>query len=261
MPQFSANLSMLFQEYPFKQRFEKARLAGFSYVECLFPYQESIAFLQHQLNQHQLQFSLFNAPAGHWEEGERGFAAIDQYRQRFKDSIVQARDYAVALGCRKIHVMAGNISQDSDLTFSDRTFIDNIRYAAEQFSAHGIEVLIEPLNRRDNPNYYLNDFHKAVELISKIQCDNVKLQFDFYHAQIIHGDVSQLFEHYFNQVAYIQIASVPDRNEPNTGELNDTYLFNLINKKGYQGQIGCEYRPKTTTQSGLSWLNNYQNTL
>lgn len=258
MPIFSANLSMLFQEYPFKQRFEQAHLAGFTHIECLFPYSESIAFLQQELQQNKLHFSLFNAPAGNWENGERGFAAIEQYRERFEDSIEQALEYAVALGCQKIHVMAGSLDRDSDLTFSDKTFIENIRYAAKVFEPYCINVLIEPLNQRDNPNYYLSDFHKAVELLDQIQYENVKLQFDFYHAQIIHGDVTQLFERYCKQVGHIQIASVPFRHEPNSGELNDSYIFQLIEKKNYQGQIGCEYKPKTTTQAGLSWLNNYK---
>lgn len=257
MPIFSANLSMLFQECPFQLRFEQARLAGFNFVECLFPYQETIALLKQQLEKNALQFSLFNAPAGDWERGERGFAAIEQYRQRFEDSIAKALEYAVGLGCQKVHVMAGSIEPNSGLRFSEQAFVDNIRYAADQFAPHDIDVLIEPLNRRDNPNYYLCDFHKAMALIEQVQRDNVKLQFDFYHAQIIHGDVTFLFERYYSHVGHIQIASVPYRNEPNTGELNDNYLFSLIDKKDYQGHVGCEYRPMTTTKAGLAWLKNY----
>lgn len=258
---FSANLSMLFQEYEFNERFAQARLAGFTHVECLFPYEYPKHSLQQYLKQNKLQFSLFNAPAGKWDEGERGFAAIPQYKERFKNSVSQALDYAVALNCPRVHIMAGRLQKDNPLTFCDETFIENIRYAADLFSGYGIDVLIEPLNPRDNSNYYLCDFHKAIKLIRLIQRDNVKLQFDFYHAQIIHGDVSTLFQRYFAHVGHIQIASVPYRNEPNTGELNDNYLFNIIEQKGYVGQVGCEYHPATTTQDGLTWIRNYHNTL
>ncbi|EKF9172876.1 TPA: 2-oxo-tetronate isomerase [Vibrio cholerae] len=260
MATFSANLSMLFQEFPFEQRFEQASASGFDYVECLFPYSLPIETLQQTLEKHQLEFSLFNAPAGEWEQGERGFAAIAEYQERFQQSIAKALDYAVGLECRKVHVMAGSLPEGSELSFSDEIFIDNIRYAADLFAEHQIDVLIEPLNRRDNPHYYLCDFHKAVALIEQINRNNVKLQFDIYHAQIVHGDVTKLYERYMNYVGHIQTASVPHRNEPNSGELNDNYLFSLIDNNRYQGQIGCEYRPASTTQAGLAWLNHYNNT-
>ncbi|WBA10509.1 2-oxo-tetronate isomerase [Salinivibrio kushneri] len=258
MPTFSANISMLFQEYPFQARFEKARSAGFDFVECMFPYQETKASLEKRLDENQLSMAMFNAPPGIWEMGERGLAAIEQYRNRFKESIFEALEYANQLKCKKIHVMAGSIEQSNDLCFSDQVFIENIRYAADQFAPYGICVLIEPLNRRDNPNYYLSDFHRAVGLIDKIQRNNVKLQFDFYHAQIIHGDVSTLFERYFSYVGHIQIAGIPERGEPSFGELNYNYVFKLIDQKDYQGEVGCEYRPATTTEAGLGWLTNQQ---
>ncbi|MCZ4311296.1 2-oxo-tetronate isomerase [Vibrio atlanticus] len=259
MATFSANLSMLFQEYPFEQRFEQAKLSGFDFVECLFPYSLSTQTLQQILTSNRLLLSLFNAPAGQWEQGERGFAAIRGEEVRFQDSIAQALEYARAVGCQRVHVMAGRLTDDSEQSFCDETFINNIRYAADKFAEHGINVLIEPLNRRDNPNYYLCDFDHAVDLIKQIDRDNVKLQFDIYHAQIIHGDVTKLFEYCMAHIGHIQVASVPQRNEPNSGELNDDYLFHLIDNHAYQGQIGCEYRPATTTQAGLAWMNNYHN--
>ncbi len=256
-PIFSANLTLLFNEFPFLERFEQAKLAGFSAVECLFPYEHSPQDIAEKLNKHQLELALFNLPPGNWSLGERGLASLPGREEEFKESIQIALKYALSLQCQKIHAMAGV----RDIRFSNEqhmfTFIKNIRYAADVFVAKGIEVMIEPINHQDMPGYFISHQLEAIDLLARINRDNVRLQFDCYHAQIMDGNITTLLRKCAAHIGHVQIASVPDRHEPNCGELNLSHLLEVLNEIGYRGWIGCEYRPKTSTEEGLSWLKPY----
>ncbi|KHT61833.1 hydroxypyruvate isomerase [Photobacterium gaetbulicola] len=254
---FAANLSMLFTEKPFIERFKAAANAGFSHVEFLFPYDHAIDDLTQQLVEHRLTPVLFNAPAGDWNNGERGMAAIKGRKEEFRVGIEKALHYAKSLQVPRIHVMSGIAPLDSGVEFDDTLFIDNIRWAADRFATAGIELLLEPLNQRDNEGYYLSSFEQTISLITKAARSNIKIQFDTYHAQIIAGDLSRNLQKYMPLIGHIQIASVPERHEPACGEVNYPYLFSQLNKLKYQGNIGCEYNPATSTEAGLDWVAPY----
>ncbi|WP_432460007.1 MULTISPECIES: 2-oxo-tetronate isomerase [unclassified Agarivorans] len=257
MAKFAANLTMLFNHVDFLERFEQAHQAGFKAVEFLFPYAYEPKVLADKLSQFGLELALFNMPPGDWDAGERGFAAIPGREQEFKQSVDTAMMYAQALNCKKVHAMSGLV----DPQFSEQqhvdTFISNIRYAADRFAEQGIELMIEPLNSRDVPGYFVSHQRDAVALIQQVERTNVKLQFDLYHAQIMDGDVTVLMADLADDIGHVQIASVPDRNEPSDGELNYPYLFQVLDKVGYQGWIGCEYKPKSSTEAGLGWVRPY----
>lgn len=257
MAKFAANLTMLFTEVPFLERFEKAHQAGFKSVEYLFPYAYEAQVLADKMQQFGFEQALFNMPPGDWEAGERGFAAIPGREEEFKQSVETALMYAKALNCKKVHAMSGIV--DSAFTREQHvaTFISNIRYAADKFAEHGIDVLIEPLNTRDVPNYFIAHQYEAVELIKQVERPNVKLQLDLYHAQIMDGDLTHLIQDLAAYTGHIQIASVPDRHEPSEGELNYPHLFKVLDTSGYQGWIGCEYNPKHSTEEGLEWVTPY----
>lgn len=255
MPKFAANLSMMFTELPFMERFKAASDAGFCAVEYLFPYDHPATEIAAQLNKHGLHQALFNAHAGDWDAGERGLASLAGREQHFRDSIAQALEYAQVLGCPKIHVMAGI----SDTTGSTETlYVENLRHAADQAAALNIEVLVEPINARDMPGYFLASVRQAIDLLARIDRPNARLQFDFYHAQITSGDVTILMRDALNHIGHVQIASVPERNEPDTGELNYPYILTALDAAGYNGWVGCEYRPAGETTAGLGWLTAYQ---
>ncbi|TVO34093.1 2-oxo-tetronate isomerase [Vibrio algivorus] len=257
MAQFAANLTMLFTEVPFLERFEKAHNAGFKAVEFLFPYAFKGHVLSQKLEQYGLEQALFNMPPGDWDAGERGFAAIPGRENEFKESVDIALAYAKALNCKKVHAMSGLIDERSSYEKHVNTFIHNIRYAADVFAKHGIELMIEPLNNRDVPNYFVANQRVAVELIKQVDRPNVKLQLDLYHAQIMDGDLTHLIQDLALYTGHIQIASIPERHEPSEGEVNYPYLFNVLDKSGYKGWIGCEYNPKNTTEDGLTWVQPY----
>lgn len=244
MAQFAANLTMLFTEVPFLERFEKAHNAGFKAVEFLFPYAFERHVLSQKLEQYGLEQALFNMPPGNWDAGERGFAAIPGREHEFKESVDIALTYAKALNCKKVHAMSGLIDERFSYEKHVNTFIQNIRYAADAFAKHGIELMIEPLNNRDVPNYFVANQRVAVELIKQVDRPNVKLQLDLYHAQIMDGDLTHLIQDLALYTGHIQIASIPERHEPSEGEVNYPYLFNILDKSGYKGWIGCEYNPK-----------------
>ncbi len=257
MTKFAANLTMLFTEVAFLERFEKAHNAGFKAVEYLFPYAFSAADIAAKLAQFNLQQALFNMPPGDWDAGERGIAARPGRETEFKASVDTALTYAQALNCKKVHAMSGIIDPNFSKQQHVDTFVSNIRYAADKFAEHGIALMIEPLNHRDAPNYFVAHQRDAVALIKLVGRPNVKLQLDLYHAQIMDGDLSMLIKEVAPFTGHIQIASVPERHEPMTGELNYPHLFNVLSESGYQGWIGCEYNPKTTTEAGLGWLKPY----
>ncbi len=257
MAKFAANLTMLFTEVPFLERFEKAYLAGFKAVEYLFPYAFEAKELAEKMQAFGFEQALFNMPPGDWNAGERGFAAIPGREDEFKDSVDTALMYAKALGCKKVHAMSGLLDERFTKEQHVETFISNIRFAADQFAEQDIELMIEPLNNRDAPNYFVAHQRDAVELIKLVDRPNVKLQLDLYHAQIMDGDLSTLIHEVAPYTGHIQIASVPERHEPSEGELNYPHLFKVLDDSGYQGWIGCEYKPRTTTEAGLGWVKPY----
>lgn len=257
MVQFAANLTMLFHEVAFLDRFEQAHNAGFKAVEFLFPYPFEASVLADKLSRFGLELALFNAPPGDWDTGERGLAALPGREAEFRNTVAVALSYARALRCRKVHVMSGIVSPEFSAQQHIDTFIANMRYAADAFAGDDIDVLIEPLNSRDVADYFVSHQRRAAELIAALQRANVKLQLDLYHAQIMDGDLEILIRDLAPIIGHVQIASVPERHEPCEGEINYPYLFEVLNDCGYTGFIGCEYNPKTTTDEGLTWIRPY----
>lgn len=255
MPRFAANLSMMFTEWPFLDRFQAAADAGFDAVEYLFPYEFAPEAIADRLRRHGLVQALFNAPPGDWSAGERGIAAFPERFDEFRAGIEQAMTYARATGVTRVHVMAG-MADTRDVQAVD-SYERAVRHAAERFATIDAEVLLEPINPRSMPGYFLNDFRRAAALIDRLDIGNVRLQFDIFHRQIIHGDVAEGLRALLPIVSHVQIASVPSRTEPGE-ELNYPYLFDLLDTLGYQGFVGCEYNPRAGTVEGLGWFEPYR---
>ncbi|MDR7380059.1 hydroxypyruvate isomerase [Rhodoferax ferrireducens] len=261
MPQFAANLSMLYPEHAFIDRFAAAAADGFSAVEFLFPYALPAADLAAQLQAHGLRQVLFNAPPGDWEAGERGMACLPGREAEFRDGIQRALDYAQTLACPRIHVMAGIVPTDQDRDKLLPRYEANLAWAAEQAAAAGVDVLIEPINSRDMPGYFLSRQDQAHAIVQAVGAANLKVQMDLYHCQIMEGDLAMQLRRHLptGRVGHIQIAGVPERHEPDQGEINYPYLFALLDTLGYTGHVGCEYRPRRGavaggTSAGLGWL-------
>ena len=254
MPKFAANLSMMFNEVPFLQRFEAAAQAGFKAVEFLFPYEYEAAEIAVRLKANKLENVLFNMPPGDWTAGERGMASLAGREDEFRAGVANAIAYAKVLDTPRLHVMAGVLPEGADRARHRAIFVDNLRYACAECAAHGIAVMIEPINTRDMPGYFLNRQDEAHAIREEVGADNLKVQMDFYHVQIMEGDIAMKVRHYLPHIGHIQIAGVPERNEPDTGEVNYPYLFRLLDELGYEGWLGCEYRPKKGTVEGLSWM-------
>lgn len=252
MPRFAANLSMMFTELPFLERFAAAASAGFSAVEFLFPYAHAPAEVRDRMEQAGVTAVLFNMPPGDWEAGERGLAVYPDRATEFSAGLATALDYAHQLQVPNLHMMAG-LATSGD-PGARRHFLDALRQASDAAGPAGLNVLIEPLNRRDMPGYFLDSFNLAAELITGLDRPNVKLQYDIYHRQIIHGDVTRSLEALLPLIGHIQTASVPGRHEPGTGELDDFGIFATLDRLGYAGWVGCEYRPRGNTLDGLGWL-------
>lgn len=251
MTKLAANLTMMFNEFEFLDRFAGAAEAGFEAVEFLFPYDYAPYQIARRLYDYRLTQALFNAPPGNWDRGDRGLAALAGREAKFRESIECVLPYADATGVKRVHVMAG-IADPNNAT-SKKTFCDNIAWAAARFEEQNITLMLEPINRRDMPGYFLNDFDFAGEIISEIDTANVRLQFDVYHRQILHGDVTVALEQFIELIDHVQIASVPGRHEPDEGELNYRNVFATLTRLGYDGWIGCEYRPRRGTLAGLTW--------
>jgi hydroxypyruvate isomerase len=254
MPRFAANLSMMFNEVPFPERFAAAAKAGFKAVEFLFPYEHSPQEVATWLKDNGLENVLFNLPPGDWAAGERGMAAIPGREEEFRASVARALEYAQALDTPRLHVMAGLAPAGADRNRCRETYIENLRYAAHEAGKLGRTLLIEPINTRDIPGYFLNTQADGHAICEAVGAPNLKVQMDFYHAQIVEGDLAMKFKKYFSGVGHIQIAGVPSRNEPDDGEVNYGYLFKLLDEMGYEGWVGCEYRPRGRTEDGLGWL-------
>jgi hydroxypyruvate isomerase len=258
MPRFAANLSFLYTERDFLDRFAAASNDGFRAVEFLFPYEYPAATLAKRLQDNGLKQVLFNMPPGDWSKGERGMAALPGREQEFRGAIAKALDYAATLDCKQVHVMAGVVAPGADRAAMRRTYVENLRYTAGEAAKQRVNVLIEPINTGDIPGFFLNRQDEANALIDEVGAPNLKVQMDLYHCQIVEGDVTTKIRRYIGNVGHFQIAGVPGRHEPSVGEMNYPYLFSVIDELGYEGWIGCEYRPKVNTTTGLSWINAYR---
>jgi hydroxypyruvate isomerase len=255
---FAANLSMLFTELPFLDRFGAAKAAGFTGVEFLFPYAFPPEQIRAQLDQHQLQLALFNLPPGDWDAGERGMACDPQRVDEFRAGCEQGLRYALALGVPNVHCMAGKLPAHTGPEQARRTYLANLRYAAGLFAPHGIGVLIEPINHFDMPGYFLNGSRQALGIIAECAQPNLFLQYDIYHMQRMEGELANTIRASLPLIRHMQLADTPGRHEPGTGEINYPFLFTLLDELGYEGWMGCEYRPRSSTEAGLGWFTALQ---
>ena len=252
MPRFAANLSMMFTEWDFLDRFAAAADNGFRAVEFLFPYAHAPDLVARKLADAKLTQALFNLPPGDWDAGERGFACAPGRGAEFRASVETALAYAEATGVKRLHMMSGH--GDRNDPAARQAFVASLRHACERAAPLGIDILIEPINGRDMPGYFMNDFGFAAVLIAELALPNLRLQYDIYHRQILHGDVMKSLEALMPVIGHVQTASVPKRNEPMTGELDDGRIFRHLDQLGYGGYVGCEYRPANGTLAGLSWM-------
>ena len=257
MPRFSANLSMLFGEHEFLDRFDAAARAGFMGVEYLGPYDHAPEVVAARLRDNGLTQVLFNLPPGDWGRGERGIAVLPDRTEEFRRGVDTAITYARALGCGQVNCLAGIAPQGVDRTELEDVLVENLAYAAGKLKEAGIRLIVEPINTRDIPGFFLNYSSQALALIDRVGSDNLQLQYDIYHMQIMEGDLARTIEANLGRIAHIQIADNPGRSEPGTGEINFPYLFEHIDRIGYAGWIGAEYRPKAGTEAGLGWFREY----
>lgn len=255
MPRLAANLSTLYGELPMLDRAAAARSDGFEAVECQFPYEHTVADWRARLVDAGVPMVLLNAPPGDWAQGERGLAAMPDRQDDFRRSIDTALDWASQLDCPCVHVLAGCLPPGFERATLQDTYLANLAWAAAQAAGTGTELMIEPINLRDMPGYFLNRQDHAHEIVAQVGSAHLKVQMDLYHCQVVEGDVAMKLRHYLptGRVGHLQIAGVPERQEPDIGELNHRYLFDVIDSLGYTGWVGCEYRPRGTTRAGLGW--------
>lgn len=254
MPRFAANLSMLFTEVPFLDRFERAARAGFGAVEFLFPYAWPAEEIAARLKSFRLKLVLHNLPAGDWEAGERGIACLPDRVDEFRAGVATAIDHARVLGVPRLNCLAGKVPLGAGDAILRRTFVDNLRYAAGELRHAGLDLLIEPINTWDVPGFYLNRTAQAISIIEEVGAPNLFLQYDVYHAQRSEGELAATIARHIDRIAHVQVADNPGRHEPGTGEIAWGFLFRELDRLGYTGSIGCEYKPATTTEAGLGWL-------
>ena len=258
MPRFCANLSMMFTEHAFLDRFAQAAQAGFTAVEFLFPYEHEPAEIRARLQDHGLQQILFNMPPGDWAMGERGLACLPGRQAEFRDGVARALDYAAVLGTKRLHCMAGLLQAATPHATAASLYAANLAWACEQAKAAGVLIVIEPINHRDMPGFFLNTTGHAAAVVEAIGRDRLAILFDVYHCQVTEGDVTSRMARLLPLIGHIQIADVPGRNEPGSGELNWAYVFRHMDSLGYDGWVGCEYRPAAGTTAGLGWLASVQ---
>ncbi len=254
MPRFAANLSMLYTEVPFLERFALAAADGFEGVEFLFPYEYDAALLARYLEENGLEQVLFNAPPGDWAAGERGTAALPGREAEFRTGVLQALSYAEVLKASRIHVMAGILEDDDDIAHCRAIYLDNLEWAAREAAQRGVDVMIEPINQRDMPGYFLTMQEEALAVCEEINAPNLKVQFDTYHCQMSEGNLVTHLRESLPRIGHIQIAGVPGRHEPDVGEIHYPFLFAAMDALGYIGWVGCEYRPRSETRAGFGWL-------
>ena len=253
MPRFAANLTMMFTEVPFLDRFELAAKGGFKAVEFLFPYAFEVDDIKRRLDDHGLTLILHNLPAGNWDAGERGIACHPDRVNEFRAGVGRAIAYAQALGVKQLNCLAGKAPAGVADEVLRATFVENLRYAANALKAAGLRLLIEPVNTFDIPGFYLNRTVQAASILVEVGADNAFIQYDIYHAQRMEGELAATVQKYLPRIGHIQLADNPGRNEPGTGEINYPFLFAHLDRIGYDGWIGCEYKPATSTEAGLGW--------
>ncbi|WP_460448320.1 2-oxo-tetronate isomerase [Alsobacter sp. SYSU BS001988] len=256
MPRFAANLSMMFTEWEFLDRFAAAADAGFAAVEFLFPYEHPPEAIEQRLRENGLTQALFNLWPGDWAKGERGIAALPGREAEFREGLDRAAAYVEATGVRRVHLMSG-MADPADPA-AQASFKAGLDLACETMGPLGADVLLEPINGRDMPGYFMNDFDRAAKIVTQSGHANLKLQFDMYHRQILHGDVTMALRAMLPIVAHVQVASVPSRNEPDGEELAYPFLFAELDRLAYAGFVGCEYRPRAGTVEGLGWFNGWR---
>ena len=265
MPKFAANLSMLWNELPFLDRFEAAARAGFKAVEFLFPYDFKAEEIDQRLKQNHLQLVLHNMPPGDWAAGERGRACWPGHEDEFRANVTLALTYATALGSPHLHCMAGIPPAGVSEAKARATLVSNLRLAADAAKQQGVRLLLEPINRFDMPGFIVNRPRQAIEIMDEVCSDNLFLQYDIYHAQRMEGELANTIQELLPRIAHMQLADTPGRHEPGTGEIHYRYLFDRIDALGYTGHIGCEYKPRDAgpggTDAGLAWLAAHNQTL
>jgi hydroxypyruvate isomerase len=257
MPKFAANLTMMYNEVDFLDRFSAAAKDGFKGVEFLFPYSYLVGDIRSRLEQFNLTQVLFNCPPGDWAAGERGIACLPGREEEFRRGMERALGYAHVLGNKLLHVMAGLLQSPYEPAQQREVYLNNLAYAAQQAALHGITIVIEPINPRDMPGYFLNRQDDAHAICHEVGAPNLKVLLDLYHCQIVEGDLAMKIRRDLHGIGHMQIAGVPERNEPDLGEVNYPYLFGLMDELGYDGWVGCEYRPKGVTSEGLIWINSW----
>jgi hydroxypyruvate isomerase len=258
VPKFAANLTMLFTELDFLDRFDAAASAGFKAVEFLFPYSYETAEIRDKLARHNLRLVLHNLPAGNWAAGDRGIACLPDRIDEYRYGVAQAIEYAKELGCSQLNCLAGIGPDGADPSMLYEIFVGNLRFSASLLERSGIRLLIEPINTRDIPRFFLSGTQQAVEIIRDVGSSNLKIQYDVYHMQIMEGDLAPTIERNLDLIGHIQVAENPGRHEPGTGEINFDFLFGFLDSIGYQGWIGCEYKPKTVTDESLEWFKRIE---
>lgn len=254
MPRFAANLSMLFTEVPFLDRFERAANAGFEAVEFLFPYAHTVEEIQERLNATGLQIVLHNLPAGDWDAGERGIACDPRRVDEFRAGVAKAVTYAHALGVPQLNCLAGKVPAGVDTATLRRTFVENLRFAAAALKMANLRLLVEPINPFDIPGFYLNRTDQALDILDEVGAANAFVQYDIYHAQRTEGELAATLQKHLARIGHVQLADNPGRNEPGSGEINYPFLFSHLDRIGYTGWVGCEYKPARDTESGLRWI-------
>lgn len=261
MPRFAANLTMMYTEHPFLDRFAAAAADGFSAVEFLFPYEYPAQTIAGLLKQHGLRQVLFNAPPGDWKAGERGISALPGRESEFREGFQRALEYAAALSCPRIHCMAGLVAAGADRARMRATYLENLAWAADQAAPAGVEIVIEPIAQRNIPGFFINLQDEAHAVLAELARPNLKVLMDLFHCQVAEGDLAMRIRKYLaepSRVGHFQIAGVPGRHEPDTGEVRYEFLFDLLDELGYQGWIGCEYTPASGTSAGLAWFRKAQ---
>jgi hydroxypyruvate isomerase len=254
MPRFAANLTMMFNEVPFLERFGRASVAGFGAVEFLFPYPYAVGEIKSRLDQHGLALVLHNLPAGNWNAGERGIAVLPDRVPEFREGVAEAVRYAKALGVPRLNCLVGKTPADVDPLRVHAALVDNLRYAARVCEPVGIDLLVEAINPIDIPGFHVTTSVQALALIDELGVPNVRLQYDVYHAQRTEGELAGTLSRYLKRIAHVQIADNPGRHEPGTGEIDYRFLFAHLDSIGYDGWVGCEYKPASTTEAGLGWM-------
>lgn len=253
MPKFAANLSMLFTEAPFLDRFERAANAGFTAVEFLFPYAFATSDIQARLTRYGLKLVLHNLPAGDWDAGERGIACLPDRMDEFRAGVQRAVEVGTALGVPQLNCLAGKAPAGVADEVLRKTFVANLKHAAAELKKAKLKLLIEPINTFDIPGFYLNRTAQALSILDEVGAENAFVQYDVYHAQRMEGELAATLQKHLARIGHVQIADNPGRNEPGTGEINHTFLFAHLDRIGYDGHVGCEYKPATTTEAGLGW--------